>query len=419
MASLNPLPFIEGLITAGEKDGFADYLKPEIQNSQILHPTGDPMDYYMPTPDIVSEDLRISLNPDPRAGDVQKFSDFKYSRLVRKFLLPRPEAVYQVKKQLIQDLGNCIEYVNKHYKEDYGARDDVVRGILTALSSELGEAKNRVQSQSEGDKYFDAVIREWSKVGPGEFTDGILKLFEKYPGFDRTDRFAPDIARYHFRADGFIRRTQRFLGDKYASMVKLIPKGTEASYHGTGPEGQVFGKGWNKGLLWDNWTYKLEYDTQTLDADIVRAVRGVEDNDTLDRIAYCVLFSGAANEVVKDMYDKMNEGDEDFFENNVDEWKAILLRRILHPDKGTKFSVSAYASIRQLIVENQEKAPEPASPRKKRKRRVTVVTEEEGMPEFVGTAIPFEKKDESKGGGNGMVVALGALIALLFFQGAV
>ena len=113
------------------------------------------------------------------------------------------------------------------------------------------------------------------------------------------------------------------------------------------------------------------------------------------------------------MYDKMNEGDEDFFENNVDEWRAILLRKILRPDKGTKFSVSAYASIRQLIVDSQQ----PASPRKKRKR-VTVRTEKGGSPEFVGPAIPFEKKDESKGGGNGMVVALGALIALLFFQGA-
>ncbi len=50
-------------------------------------------------------------------------------------------------------------------------------------------------------------------------------------------------------------------------------------------------------------------------------MRKIEDPDTLDSIAFCVLFSGAALDVVADMLEKMNsdgKSDAIFFENNVD-----------------------------------------------------------------------------------------------------
>ncbi len=223
-AVINPLPFVEGLIAAGSQNGHLEYVRPKIFNALCFH-EGSPMNNQVPSPEIVSEELRLNntLNMEPM--EVVKFSDLitKYGGLVHNFKLPGTREIFNLKGKLIKDLEGWFGY-NSRTHPDLNERDEVIRAILTALSGELGPPENRVQDVETAQTDFETpLIQLWARADHGKFVAGVLKKFTENPGFDPDQGWAADIARFQFRPGGFIRRTQRFLGDKYATLCQQFP----------------------------------------------------------------------------------------------------------------------------------------------------------------------------------------------------
>ena len=400
LTDIDPLPLIQGLIEVGQEDGWSEYINPAVCN-QLLGAYNT-----APDKEDVNEISRKQHDPSMKYIRVVPFTrslDHYRELVYEKFKFPTMQTIYDIKNKILSQLGNTVSALNQ---SKIGVRNEVIEGILTKLSKELGDPSNRPQPHSVAmGKYNTVVLEAWNKSRNNTAMSNVLRIFQQNPGFDKALKYNPAIVKDQFRQDGFIRAAQRFLGDQNALLLEFTENLASS----------------DNNILWDNWTYVLTFATQTIDTGLIQEVRRMSENqefDILDRIAFCVLCSGSATDVILEMHTSLNSNAEDWTFSNRDFWRDALLDKILNAqssDRGKGFSKSAYQAIRKLIAEGS--SPAPAPPKKlKRKRGVTVVTEEGGAPEYVGTAIPFEQK-EPKGGGNGLVVALGALIALVFLQG--